>query len=304
MRRIIFTLIMGIIFLQVVSALNIYAPSDIYMDVNTTYQLILVPLDENVYNITLNVNDGGNWTTLNFTWTGEQYQLNILFTEVGDYPFVINTTEVEGEITGNFLVRDAYYITFYFFRDRQSYPFYSNRYINEMSYVTAELTGERTFFANNYDTNLEPFVAPLRLKNDNRLQKAVWYEPYQNGVATIKLYETGDYAIRLIDGQIEFDGEYAIPNISKSYGTNVYVGKYNFDGSDESYNVLLTDKDLHPYRWLLNWGVVIVIVCIVLGSVAMFFMIPEYPLVSFMFGVGFSILLLIVRLVIFIWKGI
>jgi hypothetical protein len=65
----------------------------------------------------------------------------------------------------------------------------------------------------------------------------------------------------------------------------------------------LTKKDLFPYRWLFNWGLVISIICVVAVSVALFFMIPEVPLLSFMFGIGFSALFLIIRLVVFIWAG-
>lgn len=289
---------------SIVSALEMSSPSNIYLEANVTYPLILVPLDENVYNVTLNVFENGNWTQLNFTWTGEQYELSILFTALGDFPFVVNSTEVEGELTGNFLVRNSFYVTYRFYRDKRSFPFLSNKYINEMSYVTAELTGESSMFANNYDPILEPYFAPLRIRDD-RFQKSVWYAPYRNGVATLKLYETDEeYAIRLIDGDILFTSEYSVPNYTESYGVNAYIGKYTFDGTNQTYDILLTSKDLHPYRWLINWILIASLICVVAVSIGLFFMIPEVPMLSIIFGIGFSVLFLIIRVVLFLWRGV
>lgn len=302
MKRILIPLMMAVFLFQTVSAINVYSPSNIYLDKNVTYPLVLIPLDENVYNVTLNVYDG-NWTTLNFTWTGEQYQLSILFNEIGDFPFVINSTDVTGNITGVFLVREAYDVTFRFYKAKQSFPFFSNKYINQMAYVTAELTGERTLFENNYDSMLEPFIAQLPLKN-NQNAKPVWHSSYSNGVATLKLYEKDtEYAIRLIDGQISFAGEYAVPNVTKSYGINSYIGKYTFDGTDQTYDIYLSSKDLHPYRWLFNWILIIGMVVVVFVSIALFFMIPEIPTLSIIFGVGFTVILIAFRIVMFVIIG-
>jgi len=298
MKKILILFGMCILFMQIVSAVTLPNPYSVYLEVNKTYPLILIPLDENVWNITLNVYDG-NWTTLNFTWTGSQYELNILFNTIGDYPFVINSTEVEGDITGTFLVREVFDVTFRFYRDKRSYVFFSNKYINEMSYVTAELTGERTMFQNNYDDTLEPFFAPLL---DDRFRKPVWYAKYNNGEATLRLYEKGEYAIRLIDGEIEFTNEYSVPNITESYGINAYIGKYNLNNST-SYDILLETKDLHPYRWLFNWLLIIGVIGAVAGAIALFFVVPELPMLSFAFGIGFSVLFVILRIVIFVWRG-
>jgi hypothetical protein len=270
--------------------------------VNTTYPLVLVPLDENIYDMRLNIYDGGNWTVLNFTWTGDQYELYFLFNATGDYPFVINATDVEGNITGVFKVRNAFDITFKFFWAKQPLPFFSNEYINQFAYVTAELTGDKTFFTNAYDPLLEPFIAPLKI-SDGRFQKNVWYAPYSNGEATLTLYEDEEYAIRLIDGEITFDGEYAIANITDSYGINAYIGKYDFNGTDQTYNVYLSKKDLRPYGWLMNIVLVIGLVVVFMVSVGLFFLIPEMPLTSFLFGIGFSTLLILTRIVLFFWLG-
>jgi hypothetical protein len=281
------------------SAITLPSPNDIYLGVNKTYPIILTPLDNNIWNIDLWILVNGSWNTFNFNWTGSAYRLYLLFNDIGDYPFVINSTQVSGQIAGNFLVREDYSVIFRFYKDKEATIFSSNKYINEMSFVTAELTGDKTFFTNNYDTSLEPFIAQL---SDSRYKKPVWFAKYSNGVATLNLFEKGEYAIRLIDGDILFTGEYSVPNVTKSYGTNVYIGKYTFTNST-SYSLLLTDKDLNPFRWLANWIYIILIGIAFIGSVFLFFVIPDRPSLSFMFGIGFISMLTLGRLVIWIWKG-
>jgi len=282
-----------------VSAITLPSQSDIYLGVNKTYPIILIPLDNNVWNIDLWVLVNGTWNSFVFNWSGSEYRLYILFNEIGNYPFVINSTQVTGEIRGNFLVRNVYNVTFRFYKDKASTIFSSNRYINEMSFVTAELTGDKTFFSNNYDTSLEPFVAQL---SDSRYQKPVWFAKYSNGVATLNLYEKGEYAIRLIDGDIRFVGEYSVPNITRSYGTNVYIGKYTFTNSS-THDILLTAKDLNPYRWLFNWIFIILVGGAIVVSMFLFFVIPDKPSLSVIFGSGFIFMITLLRVIIFIWKG-
>jgi hypothetical protein len=294
----IFLMICATLFLlEMISAIAVSSDS-IYLEKNVTYPLVLTPLDSNIWNISLWIYDG-NWSSLNFTWNGSQYELSILFNNVGDFPFVINSTEVSGEITGTFLVREVYNVTFRFYKEKSSTLFSSNRYVNEMSYVTAELTGVKTLFNNNYDTNLEPFVARI---SDARFQKPVWHSKYSGGEAVLRLYETGNYAVRLIDGEITFDGEYAVPNITKSYGVNVYVGKYNFNQT-ASYDIYLSSKDLNPYGWLFNISFVILVLSFIVISIFLFFIIPDKPFVSFVFGVGGIIMLIVARVVIWFFIG-
>ena len=302
MKKTFIMLLACLLFMQVASAVELYSPTEIYFDVNVTYPVVLIPLDENVYDMQLNINDGGNWTTLNFTWGGEEYELFLIFSEIGDFPFVVNSTEVNGSITGVFKVRNAFDITFRFFKQKQSFPFFSNKYINNYAYVTAELTGEKTFFTNAYDPMLEPFISPLKMKN-SQFQKNVWYAPYRRGEATLTLYEDEEYAIRLIDGEIIFAGEYGVANVTDSYGINSYIGKYDFDATTQSYDIYLSRKDLNPYGWLLNVILVIGIVVVFMVSVGLFFLVPEYPLTSFLFGIGFSTLLILTRIVLFFWLG-
>lgn len=266
--------------------------NDVYLSANKTYPILLVPNDNNVWDMKMWISEGGNWTSFDFYWTGSVYNLSLIFTELGNYPFVVNSTNVTGSIVGNFLVREEYNVTFRFFKEKASTIFSSNKYTNEMAFVTAELVGTRTMFTNNYNSALEPFISPL---SDSRYQKPVWYDRYSNGVATLTLYEQGEYAIRIIDGDISFEGEYSVPNITKSYGTNVYVGKYILTNSS-SYNVLLTEKDLKPFTWLFNWIFIIGIGCAIIISIFLFFVIPEKPSLSIIFGVGFITMLILLRI--------
>lgn len=266
---------------------------DVYMDVNRTYPLTLIPLDENIWNITLNVYDG-NWSSFNFTWNGSVYQLSILFNTIGDYPFVINSTEVAGDIRGTFLVRQPFNATFRFIKRTQSYVFFSNKYINNYAYVTAELlTNPRK-----YDDNIEPFFAQLPLTS--RAGTPAWFGEYTNGVATIKLYEGGTYVIRLIDGEITFPNEYSVPNITQSYGVNSYIGQYALNNTS-SYEILLTSKMLKPYTWLFNIVLIILIIVCVIGAVFVFFAIPQSPAIAISLGLVLPIILIIIRIILYIW---
>lgn len=303
MKNQLLTLIMVIFLLGSIGIISSFvstSSNDLYIDVNRTYPLVLLPLDDNVWNITLNVYEGGgNWTSLNFTWDGTQYNLPILFNQIGDYPYVINSTEVTGNITGNFFVRNSFNVTFRFYKDKSSTIFSSNKYINNMAYLTAEFTGEKMAFQNHYDPYLEPFIAQI---SSSRYLKPMFHTRYVNGEATLKLYEGGEYAIRLMDGEINFPTLYSVPNITKSYGTNVYIGKYTFTNST-SQSLLFTEKDLHPFRWLFNWLYIILVVGVLIVSIFLFFLIPETPSFSVLFGVGFISMLTLARIVLWIWKG-
>jgi len=294
----IFAVVFAFLLIGNISAFVTSSPNNLFIDLNKSYALTLLPLDNNVWNITLWIY-GGNWSSFNFSWTGSQYALSILFNEAGDYPFVINSTEVTGDIKGLFYVREPFYVTFNFYKDKASTLFSSNKYVNNMAYLTAELTGDRTFFTNNYDTALEPFIAQI---SDSRYLKPMWHSQYINGQATLKVYEKGEYAVRLIDGIIRFDGLYSIPNITRSYGTNVYIGKYDFKNST-SYSLLLTEKDLSPYSWLFNWVFIILLVGALVVSIFLFFVIPEKPSLSIIFGLGFISMLCLIRAGLWLWKG-
>lgn len=273
-----------------------------YFDVSVseTITLIVNPLFNNVqFNLTFD--DGlGNFSSFILN-KDNNFSITLNFSEIGDYYYTLNSSNIcYGIETGMIYVREPFYITIKGFTSKENSTFFhSNKYTNNFAYATAEFTGTKTLFTNNYDTSLEPFVAPI---SDLRFKKPVWYAGYSNGEATIKLYEQGEYALRLIDGQITFDGTYAIPNVTESYGTNIYLGKYYLTNST-SYSFLFTEKDLHPYRWLLNYVFIILIVGTIIVSIFMFFVIPESPMLSVVLAIGGTITLTLLRIIIWVMWG-
>jgi hypothetical protein len=274
-----------------------------YVDINTTIAFRVLYKLGDTYptgaNIILHIYSPDNnvsFFSMNYNATSQRYESYLAFGEVGDYSFIINSTDITGNIVGVFFVREPYYMTFKLFKSKQSYWFFTNKYENEMAYITAELPVGNRY----YDPRIEPFFASVR---DDRYIEPVWYAEYTDGEATLKLYEQGEHIIRIIDGEIIFPSEYSVPNVTKSYGINAYLGMYNFNGSSSSYELLVTTKDLHPYRWLLNWGLVLGIILVVLLSVIFLFILSETPYFAIIFGVGFSFLLIILRIILFIyWK--
>ena len=298
-KKILLALIFGIFFLNLISSAVVSSVSTdkLYVDRNISYPVVLLPLDNNVWDIYLYTNG----SAYQFNWTGTQYQLYLLFTEVGDYPFRINSTNVSGEINGTFLVRNPYYITFRLYKDKTSIiPFVSNKYINNFAYITAETIDAKTFATNNYNPTLEKYIYPLI---DSRFKKPVFYGQYIDGKAMVKLYDAGNYAFRLIDGQITFPYSYSVPNITKSYGANIYIGKYAFNGSNQEYSVYVSSSDIHPYRSLANWVFIIFVIGVVVVSIFLFFMLPQYPSFPILFGIGFIIMAIFLRVILFIWGG-
>jgi len=65
----------------------------------------------------------------------------------------------------------------------------------------------------------------------------------------------------------------------------------------------LVEREIHQYRWLFNLLFVIALISVVVVSVFLFFVIPQMPQLSFYFGIGFSVILVIVRSVLWIWVG-
>lgn len=267
----------------------------IYVDFNQSYPLVLIPLDNNVWNITLYTANN----SFNFTWTGTQYQLSILFSQEGDYPFVINSTQVSGEITGIFLVRKSYIVRVKLYNQKSSIiPFLSNVYKNNFGYVTAEFTDKSFLNHPSYNPTLEKYLAPLnfRLNPSTRMFSA----PYINGEADLKLWERNQvYGLRFMDGIINFNSLYSVPQINKSYGITAYLGTFSFNGSSMDLPLFVSHSDLYPWFTPLNWIMVILILVAVLVSIFLFFMIPDKPSVVITLGLGFSLMIVILR--IFVW---
>jgi hypothetical protein len=142
------------------------------------------------------------------------------------------------EISGTFKARTPFYLTINGFKENND-----TKYINNFAYVTAE------FKTRQINSVLEPFFAPITPQQI--YGNPAFWSKYNDGSATIKLWENSTYALRLIDGLVEFEDAFAIPNITKSYGTNAYLGLVSLY-QNTTLNVLLTEKDLRPYTWLMN----------------------------------------------------
>lgn len=237
--------------------------------------------------------DVGN-IVFNLTWdyNADAYSLSLFFNTIGDYPFTIysgSPCQIENT-TGTFLVRTPYFVTIQGFKDTLSTP-----YINNFAYVIAEPKNK----SKSYNQILQQYITPIGFAST--FKSNVFSVPYRNGQATLKLYEPTDYAIRLVDGNIRFANDYSVPNISSVYTTNAYLGLFSFNGTNMTEKVLLQQQDLHPYRYLTNWGLLIGLILAVVGAVVLFFVFPEHPLISVGFGIGFIIILVLFRLILWLW---
>jgi hypothetical protein len=226
-------------------------PSYPYVDLNASYPIKYKILINNastyVGNLHLNISEpNGNYSDFPLTWnsSSQSYEVTLIFTEIGNYPFTISSLNPYINIfTGEFLVRVPFNVTFCGFNQNDNYA----SYVNDYAYLIAEFTSSKKY----YNDNLEQFVTPLGFAST--FKTPVFHTLYRNGCGTFKLYEANEeYAVRLFDGIATFQTTFSPPNISKTYGTNIYFGKYVFNGSEESFNVLLTNKDIKPYFWLFN----------------------------------------------------
>lgn len=272
-------------------ALGTIPQNNLYVEVNTTYPLVLLPLDNNVWNIKLYTNG----SSYNFTWTGTQYELSLLFNAIGDYPFIINSTNTTGSISGNFLVRKAFTTTIRLYQDKPILnPFASTKYVNDFGFVTAELTNYGTQF-NAYNPTLEKYISPLG-NIPEQYKKPVFYGQYKNGEAKVKLYDKTEYAFRFIDGEITFPYSYSVPNVSKSYGTNIYLGKVSVNGTNQQFSFYLSKSDLNPYGHLLNWVYITLVIFALVISISLFFIMPDRASMVIWLGLGFIIMITLLRI--------
>lgn len=284
-------------------SLSVNVPSYPYVDVNISYpiELILFYNGERINLTYINlsyfkmnlISPDTSISNFNFTFDddSESYLLTLNFLEIGNYPFVIYTgpaSQIEN-ITGTFLVRDPFYIIFCGY-----YEDSGNSYINNYAYLTAEFTSSKKY----YDTNLEQFITPLGFKTT--FKTPIFHTNYRDGCGTLKLYEPDEYAIRLFDGVATFQTTFSPPNITETYGTNIYIGKYTLT-EDYSYRILLSDRDINSFGWLANWIFLILLIACVVISIFLFFVIPQMPQLSLILGVGGTVMLIILRIVVWIW---
>jgi hypothetical protein len=275
-------------------------PSYPYVDVNTSYPIeYTIYLDNLTFYIgliSINITElDSNISTFNFTWSNStnSYHLTLLFTEIGNFPFTIYSQyPYLYNFTGQFIVRQSFNVTFCGFEQKDLTP-----YENDFAYLIAEFTSSKNY----YDINLEQFITPLGFATT--FQTPVFHTLYRDGCGTFKLYEVNEeYAVRLFDGVATFETTFSPPNITKTYGTNIYFGKYTFNGTD-SIRVLLSEKDINQYFWLFNWTYIILIGLAFVISIFLFFVIPEKPTLSIIFGVGFISMLTLLRIVLWLYFG-
>jgi hypothetical protein len=127
---------------------------------------------------------------------------------------------------------------------------------------------------------------------------------YRDGCGIFKFYEPNEeYAVRLFDGVATYQTTFSAPNITKTYGTNIYLGKYLLNGTNANYSILFSDKDIKPYFWLFNWIYIIFIGIAFVVSIFMFFVIPDKPSLSLVFGLGFITMLTLARIIIWFYWG-
>jgi hypothetical protein len=284
----------------VVENLTASVPSYPYVILNSTYSIKLDFPTNAFSDVKMYLtNPDGNLSIFNFSYVDNSYSLNLLFMEEGDYPFVINGTnpcfDLNGQVTGMFKVRIPFNVTFCAYEIKDQ--IITGRYENDFAYLIAEFTDEKPYY---YPT-LEQFITPLGFKMTYKTP--VFHTLYRDGCGTLTLYEKNvSYGIRLFDGQATFLTTFSSPNISKTYGANILFGKYTFNGTD-SYNVYLSSKDIHQYTWLANWIYIIMLILCVVGAVFLFFMFPDKPSISMGLGLGFTIMLTIIRVGVYLFKG-
>lgn len=281
-----------IIILKFISAydMTLYLSEYPYTEVNKTQFVNVVTRHNNTItnNTNISINLNGTIYSLNYSGVNQNYFISFSFLNVGNYPFTIfSNLSNYTNISGTFKVYIPFNVTFCGFKDA-----ISTIYKNEFAYVTAEYSDGYT-----YNSDMETFISRIRI-----LRKPVFYASYINGCAVLKLYDKTNYAIRLIDGVIIFPQKYSIPNITKSYGTDSFIGVYRLNETT-SYNVIFTNKDLNPYFWVFNWSAMLLIIFCVGLSVTLFFMLPDYPVTSLGFFIISTLGIIIIRVVVWFYLG-
>ena len=286
---------------------SLNVPSYPYVDLNVNY-----PIEYFTYinqtpvytgNTTIEISEPtGDISNFDLIWdfSSNSYKLTVLFTAEGDYPFSIYSSCGVNNLTGTFLVRTPFYVTLNLFEGKNTSSFISNKYKNDFAYATAEIVSINY----KYDTRIEPFINSFSLGSNPNQRKPVFHSQYLNGQSVLKLYESNKaYAFRLIDGQIYFPNTYSVPIVLKSYGTNIFIGVFNLTNQNEDYNIYLSEMDIHPYRFLINWAFIILIIGVIILSVFFLFIIPDHPSFSMIFATIFIVGLTLLRIILFFYKG-
>jgi hypothetical protein len=221
----------------------------------------------------------------------EFYENTVIFNKVGNYPFFIEANSFSSgyiNTTGTFLVRKPYYVDVKLF-DAETLA----NIENDFGYVLAEpINPSKT------NSVLESYFYPITWNKGS-----AFHAPYISGDAQLKLWDKQTYAMRFITGDIAFSGTFSPPNITRSYGINTYLGNYAGNGTNVTLQYVVSEKELHQYRYLANWLLIIGLVLVLFVAGVLFFMFPEFPLMSFIFGILFIIILLGIRVAVWFWKG-
>jgi hypothetical protein len=263
-----------------------------YVDFNVSYP-IQVKVFKNGTELTdaivfMAITDPYNVTTplyLVYNPVSEFYEASVIFSKVGNYPFFIEANSLsEGytNATGTFLVRKPYYINVKLFTNNGA-----DDYINDYGYVTLEFLGTQKI-----DPYLENYIHPFA---DSRFIQPAFHSSYIDGEAQLKLWDKSNYAFRFFDGQVTFNGVYSQPNITKPYGTNIYLGNYYLNGTNSTYQFVLMDRELHPYRHLANWTFFIVLILTIFVGIALFFLFPQQPFIALIFTILLGVGAFVVR---------
>jgi hypothetical protein len=273
-----------------------------YVEINTTFNFEVSPFPVNNTQLALKITAFGNSTYYNLTYddVSDSYKISLIFGNATDYSFVIYALDnvcptLSQNLTGTLKVRESFDVTFRLFRYKSSFLIFSNAYENDFAYVTAEYSDNRS-----YET-IERYIRPLYA---NPFKKSVFSAPYIDGEATLTLYDKDRfYGIRIIDGIIDFSSNYAVPNVTKSFGIEGYVGNYYLNGSDVEYDVYMPMKELRPYRTLFNWILFFLIIGALGVALILLFVIPEYHWVAIGTGVLIPIFLIAIRILLWVITG-
>jgi hypothetical protein len=108
----------------------------------------------------------------------------------------------------------------------------------------------------------------------------------------------------MIDGIINFQGgEYSQVNVTEGYGTNFFLGQQKLEGTNETLLIYSSPSEIHQYRALFNWILVGGMIFALLMAIFLLFAIPDKPIISIALPVGFSALLILIRVAVFFIYG-
>jgi hypothetical protein len=160
--------------------------------------------------------------SLNFNNSGKIYNFSLILSNIGDYKFQINDTDHNINLyEGFFLVRNPYYITI------KNYIKDTNQsYINNNAYILAEHSNKESI---NY----------LSLKSYPN-----FHSEYLNGKSILKLYDPDQYYFSILDGEFLFSSNISTPKLLKFYGLNVLLGRYYFNGSNQTITSYIFSNDI------------------------------------------------------------